>query len=532
MKMKKQHFLFSVFLTVIVLSFFSCKKDQTPVEQLPNPEIKAGTANLSGKVMDYHGEKDEEPPFVYLQVFYPVTAEIMDYETQLAVDGSFYFEEIPIECNTIGFIGSDIFNWTSVGVALISNEETQVKILYDPNNPIQVQYTKNSLLAASDTILCSYELMDNFLHSPGSTRKKYYDMKPEEFRQYAMDRMKEKITFALDGESLPPKAKNWISNEFKLIYLAEVLLDYKDYMSLNYRNFKNEEEPDDFTPQEPDKSYYSFLKEFDLNNSQYLYNQTYSTVLERILRNDTLSIPPIGDTPIDRWMKEVKEILSDLVGFDKGLFYDLLATNSYAQQFNDASRPLSNQQKENITNYFKGKKEEIAKILLNKNKEIEKIAGITAHLKINETPIVPEKELTDPAHDHPKGLLIDSIVARYKGKVVLIDFWATWCSPCLKAMQTSRELKQEMIGKDVIFVYITNSSSPKELWEKKIQGIGGEHYYLENDGEWESISYSDKYEFDGIPTYLIFDTNGVFKHKFTSYPGNDEMRKMLEELIP
>jgi thiol-disulfide isomerase/thioredoxin len=126
---------------------------------------------------------------------------------------------------------------------------------------------------------------------------------------------------------------------------------------------------------------------------------------------------------------------------------------------------------------------------------------------------------------------MDSIISRYKGKVVVVDFWNTWCGPCLQAMQTSRELKQEMLNKDVVFVYLANTSSPKPLWEKKIQGIGGEHYYL-NGKEWESISFSDKYGFDGIPTYLIFDKNRNLRHKMTAYPGNEKMREMIEELLP
>jgi hypothetical protein len=77
---------------------------------------------------------------------------------------------------------------------------------------------------------------------------------------------------------------------------------------------------------------------------------------------------------------------------------------------------------------------------------------------------------------------------------------------------------------------IADTSSPKKLWGKKIPGIGGEHYYLTGE-EWKSISYSDKYSFDGIPTYLIFDKNGELKKKITAYPGNDAMRSMIEELL-
>ncbi|MDR0542745.1 MAG: hypothetical protein LBH19_11135, partial [Dysgonamonadaceae bacterium] len=341
---------------------------------LPNPEIKEGTTRLSGKVKDYHRKDKEKKPLIYLRVSYPITGETVNYQTSLEAEGSFCFAEIPIECNTIGFITSDIFNWTAVGVGLISgDEEMQVEISYNENRHIQVRQATNSVLSTSDQLVYSDELTVKFL-SPAETYKKSYDMNPEDYCQYTMYKMDKQIKFALDGASLSTTAENVITNEFKLLYLVKAFLDYKESVSLNYSYFNTEEEPDDFTPQEPDKTYYSFLKDFNLNSPQYLYTMNYPEVLETILRNDTLGIPSIGETPVAQWMKEVKTMMASLVGFDKGLFYDLLAANSYALQFNDATRPLSNRQKENITNYFTGKKKEFAKILLKKNVEIEKIA--------------------------------------------------------------------------------------------------------------------------------------------------------------
>ena len=510
------------FRLVFILSFslclilFSCS--QTKNETLPNPEIKAGMAKLSGKIVNYHSE-EKENPYIYLLVSNPVTAGSIRLEAQLGDDGSFYFEEIPIECNnTIGFIRSGILNWVSIGVGLVSNEETQVEFILGENNNIETYSINKGFLSASDSVIFSFELERKFFTTTEGPYDKYYDIKPEDYPEYAMNMLEKRIQFALKGSHLSKKTTSFISNDFRLFYLAHPLLNYEDYISFNYQNFKTEEEPDDFFPQKPSKSYYTFLKDFDLNNPQHLYSSWYTEVLEKILNKDILNIPSIGDTPIDEWMKNVRGIMSELVGFDKGLFYDMLVSNSYAMQLNNELKPLSNKQKENIENYFKGKKVEIAKILLRKNDEIINRLAQVESTTVNETPKAP------------KDKLMDAIVSKYKGKIVVVDFWATWCGPCLEAMKKYREVKSNLKGKNIVFVYITNTSSPKELWDNQIKGIGSEHYYL-NGEEWESISSSEKYGFDGIPTYLIFDEAGNLKHKVTGYQGNDEMQKMIEDLL-
>ncbi|MBE9598409.1 thioredoxin-like domain-containing protein [Pedobacter sp. MC2016-24] len=97
---------------------------------------------------------------------------------------------------------------------------------------------------------------------------------------------------------------------------------------------------------------------------------------------------------------------------------------------------------------------------------------------------------------------MDTIVSKYKGKVVFIDLWATWCSPCLDAKKEFRNTKGEFHDKNVVFVYLTNGSSPRKLWEEKIKGIGSEHYYLKST-QWEYIM--DHFRLEYIPSYLLYD---------------------------
>jgi thiol-disulfide isomerase/thioredoxin len=124
--------------------------------------------------------------------------------------------------------------------------------------------------------------------------------------------------------------------------------------------------------------------------------------------------------------------------------------------------------------------------------------------------------------------VFEEIMKKYLGKVVYVDFWATWCGPCRSGIERIKPLKEEMADQDIVFVYITNPSSPKQTYENMIPGIKGEHYRLSQD-EWNYISA--KFKISGIPHIALIGKKGEIINPHLSYMSNEQLKKLLEKHI-
>ena len=119
--------------------------------------------------------------------------------------------------------------------------------------------------------------------------------------------------------------------------------------------------------------------------------------------------------------------------------------------------------------------------------------------------------------------IFPSIINKYKGKTLLLDFWNTWCMPCRAAMSAIRPLKEQLT--DVVYVYIADVSSPVGKWGEMIKTISGVHVRLTEE---QADALGDLYHFSGIPTYFVVNKEGKITYQTTSFPGVDKLREVLK----
>ncbi len=122
--------------------------------------------------------------------------------------------------------------------------------------------------------------------------------------------------------------------------------------------------------------------------------------------------------------------------------------------------------------------------------------------------------------------VLEAILEQYRGKVVVVDFWATWCGPCIAAIAPMKPLKQSMEGKDVVFVYITDGSSPVGLWSEYLPKLGGQHFRISDDLMQHMRS---QLGIEGIPTFIVFDKEGQEIEKHTGFPGASTIEAAIEK---
>lgn len=313
---------------------------------------------------------------------------------------------------------------------------------------------------------------------------------------FLMDVYRNKVD-SLNRRNVPEYYKQYLQNKFKSEVVYYISMgDMFLRRAFEQQNKASEEGKNtEFKVPEFTEQQWAVLKELDVNND-YIFYGDYTYTLGGACR----------DLEGEKLVK--------VLGADRGPWFDYRQVMAIPHRFENLT-PMTDEQKEMLAGmenpFYKEAFETMEKRM---QERLEANKSKTGY-KVCEVPKVGNKQL------------FDAIIKPYRGKVILVDCWATWCGPCRQSIKQLEPEKDEMLKDgNIAFVYLTGESSPLGTWMNMIPDIKGDHYRLSKE-QWNYVC--DSFGIEGIPSYILVDKQGNYKLRNDLRDHNKLKQNLLTE---
>lgn len=501
-------------------------KPALPPAQIPEmttleePVLKAGIATLKGRFLGYRVGMAKE---ILIYAYNFLTGGADEYHVQIQNDGTFQ-QEIPLLHNSGIFFSAGAIR---TRIYLKPGETTSMEInlpeIYREASKTQqnapslgAKFRFTGALADLNNSTHNDEKVEMFVgpNSREENRKmieEIYDMTLTEYKAYWTENYHKAIAKldSLDNVSAIHKQLIRMQFDYEMIgyLLSYGMIDYA------YKQVNNMP-ADTIIPNRPallpTKEYFDFLPKYLPNNSYLLYDGSFSYDFIRLHYINMSGKPKTWKAGME--LPDNTADLAALYGTDQGILFDLLAAQQLAKPISEF-RLLTPQQLQEA--------EKLQPVLrdavLDMNEQLK--AKIEANKKKSGYKVDRANISNIPADE-----VFNAITSAYRGKVLFIDIWATWCGPCKDAMKQTEPVKKEYAGKDVVFIYLAGENSPEATWKQMIPDIKGEHYRLTQE-QWDVVG--KQLGVNGVPSYVLVDKEGVIKHFSVGFPGVETMKEWI-----
>lgn len=477
---------------------------------LPTPEVKEGTAVISGCILDYKPAYGLKTELHSTDVFAPYGQRSTEVKPDEA--GNFRVE-VPVSHPSVAYLnvggvpvsfllaaGEEIRMY--VNLREVTRASSRLRRKAKPEGEKVYFQGLNAGLngemnAAPPIPLCSVK------------PEELYDMTPEQYKAHCLKKYEEADQAIRANKKISAAYADLLMWQNKG-ELYELLLRC-DYQLLQaYAKQKGQslrEASKTYRSPVPADDYFDFLSKLDyINSPRSLYDPNF---LSNVRGTGYVHLPAARSGKMD--MDANRKAVQAMIG-EGGIYSEVLAAMRYAEKLENfmplteadfaALRAMKNP-------HYLNRLTVMNEALLRRIEENKQKRGFKVHA-------LP----ADVAND----ALFETMVAPFKGKVVLVDFWATWCGPCKMGMKLMKPMKEELMDKDIVYVFIAGENSPEAVWNNMIPDIHGEHYRLTNE-QWAFVC--KQFEVRGVPTYLILDREGKQTYRKVGFPGAGAIKAEL-----
>ena len=116
-----------------------------------------------------------------------------------------------------------------------------------------------------------------------------------------------------------------------------------------------------------------------------------------------------------------------------------------------------------------------------------------------------------------------------RGKVVILDFWATWCGPCKMAIPELQNIWTAHKNEDlkIIGISVDEASAKKEV-DSTVAALGMTYPVVMQD---DIPDVRNKYQFASIPLMLIIDKKGIIRYRVNGYDPGMKTDQLVSDLL-
>ncbi len=283
-----------------------------------------------------------------------------------------------------------------------------------------------------------------------------------------------------------PEVRQWISDHMDIRYYAAI-----------FRRLSSGGMPGEMKLGLPETHRGIFTDMESLFRNDQLHSGVFG-LMNTFLSGLSVTLPEIGDVRPDEFNRSMIERIEDSAGSD--LFRQMLTAYVYYRDFS-----------QNRTGFYEQDPGLFDRLIAEDRIRIpllEHYRDVRDHLS---NPHLSHRELMQGMEGTLAHQLLDSIFNAHEGKVIYMDFWTTWCGPCIALFPSAQEMIRNYHDRDIAFVFICMGTQ-EEQWATLVEEAGLEagHIYCTPE---QTQSLYRELQIGGHPYYMLADNNGFIVHR-------------------